>query len=86
LSALLVALSLEGLVPALAGRFRRPVPVVRYDRVREPRSRTNLWTLARRLLEVEDQAFVPTIAEQPMGDTQSSSAATGARIAFFTGA
>jgi hypothetical protein len=86
LSALLVAFSLEGLVPALAARFRRPVPVVRYDRVREPRARTNLWTLAQRLLHAEDQDFVPTIAEQPMRDPQSSSAATGARIVFFSGA
>jgi hypothetical protein len=86
LSALLVAFSLEGLVPALAARLRRPVPVVRYDRVREPRSRTNLWAIARRLLHAETQVVETNVADQRASDTQSSSAATGARIVFFTGA
>jgi len=85
LSALLVAFSLEGLVPALAARFRRPVAVVRYDRVREPRSRTNLWTIARHLLHAENQVVQTNVADLSEPDTKSSSAATGARIVFFTG-
>ena len=43
--ALLFAFSLEGLLPASVVP-RRPVPVVRFDRVREPRRVRNLRRLA----------------------------------------
>lgn len=85
LSALLVAFSLEGLVPALAARLRRPVPIVRYDRVREPRARANLWAIARRLLDTDGPVVVADAVDRRATDPQSASAATGARIVFFTG-
>jgi hypothetical protein len=45
LSALLFAFSLEGLLPG-AIAARRPIPVVWFDRVREPRHRLNLRAIA----------------------------------------
>ena len=49
LSALLFAFSLEGLLPGPVAA-RRPVPVVWFDRVREPRHRINLRAIASLLL------------------------------------
>jgi hypothetical protein len=49
LSALLFAFSLEGLLPGRVAA-RRPVPVVWFDRIREPRHRINLRAIASLLL------------------------------------
>jgi hypothetical protein len=84
LGSMLVALVLEGVLPGLT-RIRRPVPVVRYDRVREPRSRTNLRDIARRLLGSDTPPAVVTVADWRAADTRSASAATGGCAVFFTG-
>ena len=81
-STLLVALSLRG-VPGLITRRRRPIPIVRYDRVREPRARAQLHALARRLLGGEVPAPAGAYADWRRGETRSGAAATGARIVFF---
>lgn len=82
LSALLVALTLDGALPGLV-RVRRPIPFVRHDRVREPRARSHLHALARRLLE-NDEPPVPTpFGDWRRGPTRSGAGSTGARTAFF---
>jgi hypothetical protein len=84
LNALLVALSLGGL-PGWIARRRRPVAVIRYDRVREPRGCAHLAGLGRRLVSEPPPAPMMTIMEWDWGATRTGSAATGARTAFFTG-
>ena len=83
MSSLLVALFLEGVLPALS-RIRRPVPVVRYDRVREPRARTHLRDIARRLLGADTPPALVTVDDHRVAETRSSSAATGGCTVFFT--
>lgn len=82
LNALFVALTLEGVLPGLT-RIRRPVPMVRYDRVREPRARTHLLTLARRLLGAAPAVAPASIVDQRATATRSSSLSTGAQTVFF---
>jgi hypothetical protein len=82
LNALLVALSLGG-VPGFVARFRRPVALVRHDRVREPRGSTHLAGLARRLMREAPAAPAPTILEWDWSETRTASMSTGAQTAFF---
>jgi hypothetical protein len=82
LNALLVALSLGG-VPGFVARFRRPVALVRHDRVREPRGSTHLAGLARRLMREATAAPAPTILEWDWSETRTASMSTGAQTAFF---
>lgn len=82
LSALLVALSLSG-VPGLIARLRRPVAVVRFDRVREPRSRTYLLELARDLARAAPAPTLPAVVSWDWGETRTGAATTGARTVFF---
>jgi hypothetical protein len=81
-NALLVALSLGGL-PGWVARRRRPVAVVRYDRVREPRGRSHLSGLGRRLVSEPPPAPVTTIMEWDWGATRTGSTSTGSRAVFF---
>ena len=84
LSALFVALTLGGAVPGLV-RVRRPIPFVRYDRVREPRARGNLHALARRLVEVDEPPVFAAFQEWRRTGTWSGAGSTGARTVFFLG-
>jgi hypothetical protein len=83
LHAMLMALTLEGVLPALR-RVRRPVAVVRYDRVREPRIRANLRRIARHLSHSADAAVAVAFADCRVAETRSGGASTGARIVLFS--
>lgn len=82
LSALFVALTLDGALPGLV-RVRRPIPFVRYDRVREPRARGNLHALARRLVDADAPPVLPVFREWTLTETRSGAGSTGARTVFF---
>ena len=82
LSAVLMALTLEGVLPGLV-RVRRPIPFVRYDRVREPRARAHLRALGRRLLEADEPPVSVAFGEWHWSETWSGAGSTGARLAFF---
>ena len=82
LSAVLMALTLEGVLPGLV-RVRRPIPFVRFDRVREPRARADLHSLGRRLVEADELPVCAAFQEWRRGETWSSAGSTGARLAFF---
>jgi hypothetical protein len=84
LGAVIMALTLEGVLPGL-GRIRRPVAVVRYDRVREARVRANLRRLARRLSRADLPEPTSTFSDCRSPATHSSSRSTGARTVIFTG-
>jgi hypothetical protein len=83
LRALLVAFTLEGVLPGVRRPRRRPAPIVRYDRVREPRARTNLLALARRLLGTDPAGAPPSFVDHRHGETRSSSLSTGAVTVLF---
>lgn len=78
----MVALSLSG-VPGLVARLRRPMAVVRFDRVREPRARTHLLGLARDLAREEPVPANPAATVWDWGDTRTGGGSTGARTVFF---
>jgi hypothetical protein len=80
--ALFMALTLEGVLPGIT-RVRQPVPVVRYDRAREPRALRNLRHIARRLLGPEPQGLAVVVEGFLALDTQSVSGATGAQVVVF---
>jgi hypothetical protein len=82
LNALLVALSLGGL-PGWVARLRRPLAVVRFDRVREPRARAHLAALGRELVNAAPPAPAFTPLEWDWGETRTASASTGAQTTFF---
>jgi hypothetical protein len=82
LHALMIALSLSG-VPGLVARLRRPSAVVRFDRVREPRSRRHLLGLARDLGPAGPPPVTPGLVEWDWGDTRTGGGSTGARTVFF---
>jgi hypothetical protein len=84
LSAVLMALTLEGVLPGLVRRVRRPIPFVRYDRVREPRARGNLHALARRLVEADEPPVAAAFRESRRTETWSGAGSTGARTVFFS--
>jgi len=84
LGAVIVALTLEGVLPGL-GRPRRPVAVVRYDRVRESRIRANLRRIARRLSRHEPAECPAVFTDIRAGETRSAGAGTGARTVLFSG-
>lgn len=85
LSSLLFALSLEGLLPGLVAP-RRPIPVVRYERAREPRARRHLWWLARRLLSADAIEPGPgSITDLRPPSRGSASTSTGAGTVLFLG-
>jgi hypothetical protein len=84
LRVLVVAFSLEGILPGL-GRARRPIGVVRYSRARDPRGRADLRTLARAMLATEP----PKASCERHGidwrrtGSRTSAMTTGARTVFF---
>jgi hypothetical protein len=82
LSAVLMALTLEGVLPGLA-RLRRPIPFVRYDRVREPRARAHLYSLARRLAEADEPPVCAAFREWRRAETWTGAESTGARTVLF---
>ncbi len=85
LSALRFAISLESLLPRLV-RPRWVIPVVRYDRAREPRARLHLRWLAGRLLSADVAETNPaTFADARSFTSRSSSRSTGARTILFLG-
>jgi hypothetical protein len=84
LHAVLIALALEGVLPGL-GRIRRPVAVVRYDRVRAMRVRANLLRLARRLSRSQLPEPTSAFTDCRSLATRSSGSSTGARTVIFTG-
>lgn len=83
LAALLFAFSLEGILPG-AIVARRPIPVVWFDRAREPRHRLNLRAIAALLC---DRAPGMPEAVDATADlaraSRSASASTGWVTAFF---
>jgi hypothetical protein len=81
LSAVLVALTLEGVLPGLV-RVRRPIPFVRYDRVREPRARADLYSLARRLVEADEPPGLTPYQEWRRSETQTGAGSAGAAWSF----
>jgi hypothetical protein len=83
LSAVVVALTLEGVLPGL-GRVRRPVPVVRYDRILEERARASLRGIARHLTRNDPADVTGATADCRHLETWSAALATGARTVFFT--
>jgi len=83
LSAVLMALTLEGVLPGLARRVRRPIPFVRYDRVREPRAQADLYSLAHRLAEADEPRGVTAYQEWRRTDTRTGAGSTGARTVMF---
>ena len=83
LSAVLMALTLEGVLPGLV-RVRRPIPFVRYDRVREPRARAALHALARRLVEADEPPVSAAFQEWRRGETWSGAGSTGACTVLFS--
>ena len=86
LAALLFAFSLEGILPgALAAR--RPIPVVWFDRVREPRHRLNLRAIA--ALLCDGAPGLPEAADATADlarASRSASSSTGWVTAFFRNA
>lgn len=80
LRALLIAVSLEGVLPGLA-RVRRPVPVVRFGRRRDGR---RLRALARHLAAAPSMPVPRTVADWRVYDTRSGGGGTGAQVVFFT--
>lgn len=82
LNAVLVALTLEGVLPGL-GRLRRPVPVVRYDRIHRARVRANLLRIARRLAHRPDAGLAVAYSDGRVVETISRSASTGACTVLF---
>lgn len=83
LSVVLMALTLEGVLPGLV-RVRRPIPFVRYDRVRQPRARAHLRALGRRLLEADEPPVAAAFGEWRWSETWSGAGSTGARTVFFS--
>jgi hypothetical protein len=83
LTALVFALSLEGILPGSTAA-RRPIPVVWFDRVREPRSRLNLRAIAALLC---DRAQGMPEAADATADlaraSRSAASSTGWVSAFF---
>jgi hypothetical protein len=82
LRAVFMALTLEGVLPGIT-RPRRPVPVVRYERTREPRALRNLRHIARRLLGTADPHATVAVSGFQSPETQSLSGATGAQVVVF---
>lgn len=83
LRALLVALNLEGVLPALV-RVRRPIALIRHDRIRDPRTRQHLRAIARHLSAappVPEPAS--TVADWRWPETRSGGGGTGATVVFF---
>jgi len=83
LRALLVALNLEGVFPGLV-RVRRPIAVIRHDRIRDPRSERQLRAVARHLAatpSVPERAS--TVADWRWSETRSGGGGTGATVVFF---
>jgi hypothetical protein len=82
LRVLVVAFSLEGILPGL-GRSRRPIGVVRYSRARDPRGRAELCTLARAMLATEPPNAPCNVFDWRRPGTRTSATTTGARTVFF---
>jgi len=82
LRVLVVAFSLEGILPGL-GRARRPIAVVRYPRAQEPRGRADLRTLARAMLAAEPPKAPCNVVDWRRTGTRTSAMTTGARTVFF---
>lgn len=76
-----MALTLEGVLPGIT-RPRRPVPVVRYERAREPRALRNLRHIARRLLSGPEHPATVAVSGF-RSETQSLSGGTGAQVVVF---
>jgi hypothetical protein len=79
LRALLIAVSLEGVLPGLT-RVRRPVPVVRFGRLRDRRL---LRSLARHLSATPPAPAPRMVADWRLCETRSGGGGTGASVAFF---
>ena len=82
LRALLIAVSLEGVLPGLT-RVRRPIAVIRHDRIRDARTRRGLRALARHLAAASPSPAPRTVADWRRPETRSSGGGTGAGVVFF---
>jgi hypothetical protein len=85
LSAIVFALSLDGLLPG-AVIPRRPAPVIRYDRIREPRPLRNLREIAERLAHGGEPAAPARDATARLEEvgTRTATGSTGWLSVFFT--
>jgi len=82
LRALLIAVSLEGVLPRLT-RVRRPIAIIRHDRIRHKRAGWRLQALARHLAAARPVSSPAPVADWRLSETRSGGSGTGATVVFF---